>query len=86
MEPTTYEFLRDLTRTVFLRATPEAHWNRVVAQGDTRPMRDRPDAMEQLRSLLDERAPFYGQAELTVDTMDRPPGDVADAVVATLRA
>ncbi len=66
----TFTRLRETCRTVWLRASPEEHWRRVVAQGDLRPMHDRPRAMLELRSLLDAREALYSTADLSVDTMD----------------
>ncbi|NIV19952.1 MAG: helix-turn-helix domain-containing protein, partial [Gammaproteobacteria bacterium] len=68
MEPETYRLLRAHCRTVWLRALPDDHYNRVLRQGDRRPMADNPQAMVELRSLLAVREPFYRRAELTVDT------------------
>jgi XRE family aerobic/anaerobic benzoate catabolism transcriptional regulator len=53
---------------VWLRASPEDHWNRVVRQGDRRPMADHPQAMADLRSLLATRDPLYALADHTVET------------------
>ena len=39
-------------------------------QGDLRPMRGRPNALGELRDILDERAPLYGEADLALDTED----------------
>jgi XRE family aerobic/anaerobic benzoate catabolism transcriptional regulator len=64
----TYELLRRHFVTVWLEATPEDHWNRVVEQGDGRPMQGQPAAMARLREILAERAPLYGLAHYTVDT------------------
>jgi XRE family transcriptional regulator, aerobic/anaerobic benzoate catabolism transcriptional regulator len=64
----TFADLKRRTVTVWLRAKPEDHWNRVVKQGDRRPMADNPEAMEELRRLLAERRPLYAQATHTVDT------------------
>lgn len=64
----TWALLRRGARTVWLRARPEDHFGRVLAQGDARPMADRPRAMTELRAILDARAPLYAQAELTLDT------------------
>jgi XRE family aerobic/anaerobic benzoate catabolism transcriptional regulator len=69
--------LRRGAHTIWLRARPEDHWSRVIAQGDARPMADRPRAMAELRAILDARAPLYAQAERTIDTADR---DVASLV------
>lgn len=66
--PETYALLRAQALTVWLRATPEDHWNRVVQQGDRRPMADQPEAMAELRRLLAAREPLYERAEATVDT------------------
>jgi XRE family transcriptional regulator, aerobic/anaerobic benzoate catabolism transcriptional regulator len=60
--------LRAQSRAVWLRAAPEDHWQRVINQGDTRPMADNEQAFADLRRILAEREPLYQQAELTVDT------------------
>jgi XRE family aerobic/anaerobic benzoate catabolism transcriptional regulator len=54
--------------TIWLRAAPEDHWNRVVRQGDRRPMADHPQAMADLRALLAAREPLYAAADHTIDT------------------
>jgi XRE family transcriptional regulator, aerobic/anaerobic benzoate catabolism transcriptional regulator len=56
------------TRTVWLKARPEDHYARVMAQGDLRPMKNRPAAMAELRALLAAREPAYREADLVVDT------------------
>jgi len=66
--PESYALLRRAALTVWLRARPEDHWNRVVRQGDRRPMADHPEAMAELRRLLATRDPLYARAEHTVDT------------------
>jgi XRE family aerobic/anaerobic benzoate catabolism transcriptional regulator len=66
--PDTYSLLRRRALTVWLKAEPEDHWNRVVQQGDRRPMADHPQAMAELRRLLSARAPLYADAAATVDT------------------
>jgi len=66
--PETYALLREHALAVWLRAAPEDHWNRVVQQGDRRPMADHPEAMAELRRLLSSREPLYAQAAATVDT------------------
>lgn len=84
--PETWRRLRRSCRTVWLRASPEAHLERVRAQGDLRPMRGRPDALAELREILADRAPLYAQADLVVDTegvglpavVERIVGDLVD--------
>ncbi|HEV7501259.1 MAG TPA: shikimate kinase [Vicinamibacteria bacterium] len=64
----TFALLRQRALTVWLRADPEDHWNRVVQQGDRRPMADHPEGMGELRRLLAARRPLYAEAAHTVDT------------------
>lgn len=81
----TYVMLRTRTATVWLRATADEHWRRVVAQGDARPMANRANAMAELRALLDARAPMYAKARVTVDTTSRGVRETVDAIVSALR-
>jgi len=63
--------LKEAAITIWLHARPEDHWDRVIQQGDRRPMRDHPQALAELKTLLDTRAPLYGQADHIVDTSQR---------------
>jgi XRE family aerobic/anaerobic benzoate catabolism transcriptional regulator len=81
-DPTTYALLRARCRTVWLRARAEDHWNRVVAQGDRRPMADSPHAFAELKALLAARERLYARADHVVDTAERPVSEVAAAVAA----
>jgi XRE family aerobic/anaerobic benzoate catabolism transcriptional regulator len=67
-ETATFELLLHTCTTVWVRTTPEEHMQRVVAQGDLRPMAGSHQAMEDLRRILDERAELYGRADATIDT------------------
>jgi XRE family aerobic/anaerobic benzoate catabolism transcriptional regulator len=69
-DPTTFEFLRARSLTVWLRARPEVHWDRVVAQGDRRPMANDPLAMDRLRRLHAGREGLYRQAHHVIDVSD----------------
>jgi XRE family aerobic/anaerobic benzoate catabolism transcriptional regulator len=70
-EPATYDLLRSSCFTVWLKAKPEEHMARVVAQGDTRPMAGNAQAMNDLKRILQSRASLYGEADATVDTAGR---------------
>jgi XRE family aerobic/anaerobic benzoate catabolism transcriptional regulator len=72
VEPASYEFLRTHCYTVWLRATPEEHMERVIAQGDLRPVRGREHAMAELRTILAQRDRLYRLADATVDTAGQP--------------
>jgi XRE family aerobic/anaerobic benzoate catabolism transcriptional regulator len=80
----TYARLLETCRSVWLRATPEQHYARVLAQGDHRPMANRPRAMDELEVLLRERDALYRRAELEVDTSERSSEEVVTTVVAAL--
>ena len=67
-DASTFNRLLDRCFTVWLRATPDEHMNRVLAQGDYRPMAGNGEAMEDLRRILAGRAPFYAKADLAFDT------------------
>jgi XRE family aerobic/anaerobic benzoate catabolism transcriptional regulator len=72
-EPETYNLLLLNCFTVWIKASPEEHMARVVAQGDFRPMQGNAEAMEDLTQILEARAPLYGKADQTIDTSGEPP-------------
>ena len=67
-EPATFNLLLEHCTTVWLQALPEEHMARVAAQGDMRPMSANPEAMDDLRRILDGRSAFYAKANLTINT------------------
>jgi XRE family aerobic/anaerobic benzoate catabolism transcriptional regulator len=67
-EPGTYDLLLSTCYTVWLKALPEEHMARVLAQGDTRPMTGNREAMEDLHLILRGRNALYRSADVTVDT------------------
>ena len=78
-DPETWKMLLAGTTVIWLRASPEDHWDRVIAQGDRRPMADHPAAMQELRAILRHREPVYAQAHVTVDSSGIAPEEVAAA-------
>jgi XRE family aerobic/anaerobic benzoate catabolism transcriptional regulator len=83
--PETYALLRRATLTVWLRASPEDHWNRVLRQGDRRPMTDHPQAMSDLRALLAAREPLYAAAAHTIDTSGRAIDAIVESIAGVAR-
>jgi XRE family transcriptional regulator, aerobic/anaerobic benzoate catabolism transcriptional regulator len=71
-------------RTVWLTAEPEEHFQRVLAQGDRRPMQARPRAMEELRAILAAREPLYARCERSLSTSAKTPDEVVREVLAGL--
>jgi XRE family aerobic/anaerobic benzoate catabolism transcriptional regulator len=70
-EPATFDLLLSSCFTVWLKAAPEEHMARVVAQGDMRPMADNEAAMADLRRILAGRDALYAKADAVVDTAGR---------------
>jgi XRE family transcriptional regulator, aerobic/anaerobic benzoate catabolism transcriptional regulator len=67
-EPSTFERLLSGCFTVWVRASPEEHMQRVIAQGDMRPMANNRDAMSDLKRILAERERLYSKADIQIDT------------------
>jgi XRE family aerobic/anaerobic benzoate catabolism transcriptional regulator len=67
-EKETYEYLLANCYTVWVRAQPEEHMSRVIAQGDFRVMAGSDRAMEDLRQILESREPLYRRADANIDT------------------
>lgn len=80
--PENFDILRRHALTIWLKASPEEHWSRVVAQGDHRPMANDPLAMAHLRELLARREELYRTADHTIVTS----GASVDQIVARAAA
>ena len=80
-ERPTFELLKGSAVTIWLKAKPEQHLERVAAQGDRRPMAGRADPLAELRTLLKEREPLYREAEIVVDTSALTSQQVADEIL-----
>ena len=72
-ESATFDLLLSACYTVWLKAKPEEHMSRVIAQGDMRPMAGNKAAMDDLRQILNGRAALYGKADYTADTSEQSP-------------
>ena len=76
--PETYALLLRRTHTVWVKAQPQEHMNRVIAQGDFRPMSENREAMSDLLAILDARSQDYAQAEAELDTSGKSVEQSAD--------
>jgi len=81
-----WEMARARCTTLWLKASPEEHMQRVIAQGDIRPVRERKDAMAELQELLRARQPVYAESNLTVDTSGLRTGQVLARALEALSA
>jgi XRE family transcriptional regulator, aerobic/anaerobic benzoate catabolism transcriptional regulator len=70
-EPATYEQLLERCTCIWLKASPEEHMSRVIAQGDMRPFKGRSAALDEIRKTLAERDRLYSRADFTLDTSGR---------------
>ena len=86
-DPATFSLLLAQCYTVWVRATPEEHMGRVLAQGDTRPMAGHAgnaEAMGDLRRILDSRAAFYAKADEVFETSGRTVNESFESLRAQL--
>jgi XRE family transcriptional regulator, aerobic/anaerobic benzoate catabolism transcriptional regulator len=73
-----YDSLLTATHSVWLQATPQDHMDRVIAQGDLRPMGNGRGAMDDLKAILASRAPDYARADSKLDTSAQDFGQTVD--------
>jgi XRE family transcriptional regulator, aerobic/anaerobic benzoate catabolism transcriptional regulator len=83
-ETATFERLLDACLTVWVKATPEAHMQRVIDQGDLRPMQDNRRSMDDLRAILASRDALYVRADVQLDTTGRSVEETITALVAAV--
>jgi len=73
-DASSYKLLRERCLCVWLKAAPEDHMGRVIAQGDMRPFKGgmqrqgRPAALDEIRGLLADRERLYARADATLET------------------
>ena len=74
-ERETFDLLQSRFYCVWIKASPEEHMSRVVAQGDMRPFDSTRgatnEALEDLRRILASRESLYARADAVVDTASR---------------
>lgn len=81
-DTSTFEKLLRSFTTVWLQASPEEHMQRVIDQGDKRPMAGNNRAMDELRRILLERQPLYQRAEHSINTQGRTVKQTCDDLLA----
>lgn len=83
MDPSTRALIRERALSVWLRADLDLLVKR-VARRNERPLLQNVDPRAKLSELMAIRYPVYGEADLTVDSMDGPPEATLSRVVAAL--
>lgn len=71
-DPVNFDLLLSHCTTIWLQAKPEDHMQRVIEQGDFRPMAGASEAMQDLRGILASRDDFYAKADYRLDTSQQP--------------
>ncbi len=87
-DASTFNLLLSNCFTIWLKASPEEHMSRVIAQGDLRPIAatGSGEAMDDLKRILAGRAAFYGKADIAFDTSGKSPDECFAALLATIRS
>ena len=79
-----FELVQESCISVWLRATPGEYLGRVYAQGDTRPMEGRANAMAELKRLVERRKSLYSRASMEVNTSGVEVSDIVDQLTKRL--
>jgi XRE family aerobic/anaerobic benzoate catabolism transcriptional regulator len=85
-EAPTFTRLLEACLTIWVKASPEEHMQRVIDQGDLRPMRDNRRSMADLRAILASRAVLYARADRQLETSGRGVTDALDELISTVEA
>ncbi|MEY2992797.1 MAG: hypothetical protein RI946_2191 [Pseudomonadota bacterium] len=70
-ETSSFDVILANFHSIWVKASPKEHMERVLAQGDTRPMAGQPQAMAQLEKILASREASYAKSDYTLDTSKR---------------
>lgn len=79
-DPENFASLKSHSLVVCLWASPEKIWERVRNQTH-RPLLNEADPLAKIRSLLEQREPYYRQADVLLNTEMRSLKDVAQQVI-----
>ncbi|MDO8431578.1 MAG: helix-turn-helix transcriptional regulator [Candidatus Binatus sp.] len=81
----TFERLLDSCYTVWLVASPEEHWDRVIGQGDHRVENSGDsEALTDMRRILAQREALYGKADLRIDTSRKSEAQALKKLIAAI--
>jgi len=84
-DPVNFNLLLSHCNTIWLQASPADHMQRVIEQGDLRPMAGSKEAMEDLQNILASREDFYSKAQLRLDTSKQSLDDTFTALKSLVR-
>jgi len=67
-ETSVFNVLLTSCHVVWIKTSPEEHMQRVIDQGDLRPIESNDDSMADLSRILEAREPYYAQSHAIIDT------------------
>jgi XRE family transcriptional regulator, aerobic/anaerobic benzoate catabolism transcriptional regulator len=87
-EPSTFQRLLESCWTVWLKASPREHWDRVIGQGDLRVREGTRDeqALVDMRRILAQRDELYGKADARVITSGKTIRQALKELIAKVEA
>jgi shikimate kinase len=85
LDPQTRARIRERAISIWLRADLELMMKRVSRRND-RPLLQVADPRARLQELMAERYPLYGEADITVDSVDGPPEVTLERTMSALAA
>lgn len=80
-----YSKVLESAHSIWLQASPDDHMQRVVEQGDFRPMAANRAAMDDLRAILEARSAEYSRSEYSLDTSAQGFDQTVDLLEARVR-
>ena len=81
LDPANVRLLKESGKLICLTARPEAILKRIFASLPSRPLLTGSSPRERIEELLRLRAPFYAQADVAIDTSDRPVQDLVEEIL-----
>lgn len=84
-DTSTFDLLLNNCLTIWLQATPEDHFSRVLAQGDVKNLPGNRNGVDDIRLTLESRASFYAKADLAFNTSGKTLTEAFNGLLDLLR-
>ncbi|MDD5773182.1 MAG: shikimate kinase [bacterium] len=78
--PENIERLKRKGIIICLKTRPEVILERIKLQKGIRPLLNKPEPLKEIKSILKKRAPYYKQADFTIDTSDFEAEKIIDRI------
>ena len=86
MDMATRDLVRQRAISIWLRADPAVLTERATRRSDRPLLRDAADPLQLMTDLLGRRGPLYGEADLAIESDNRPVDDTVERVLKALDA